>query len=47
MFLLHQLECGCVSVSVGDLNGCTLLDTITINEPNPISTYIHIRLWWI
>ena len=24
--------------SVSDLNGCTLLDTITINEPNPIST---------
>ena len=29
---------GVYPFSVSDLNGCTLLDTITINEPNPIST---------
>ena len=29
---------GIYPFSVSDLNGCTLLDTITINEPNPIST---------
>lgn len=39
---IDSLIAGTYTVSITDGNGCEIIDTLTVNEPNPLTTYLDI-----